>query len=111
MQENKENLKFKEERKDSLESMKNCQDGETEPESLKELRFISGELGKQIKRQWDRKESKEEIKIKGEMFRNIYERQVRENEKAVKGKHQQLNGTEDTKQRFLEKAKIVKQKL
>ena len=75
------------------------------------MRFIRGELGKQIKKQWDRKESKEEIKIKGEMFRNIYERQVRENETAVKGKLQQSNDTKETKQRFLEKAKIVKQKL
>ena len=50
----------------------------TEQESLKELRFLSSELGKQIKKQWDRKESKEEINIKGEMFRNVYERQVRE---------------------------------
>ena len=45
------------------------------------------------------------------MFRNIYERQVRENVTAVKGKLQQSNGTKETKQRFLEKAKIVKQKL
>ena len=112
MQENnKKILKFQEERKDSLELMKNCQDGETESENLKELRLLSGQLGKQIKKQWDRKESKEEINIKGEMFRNIYERQVRENETAVKGKLQQSNGTKMTKQRFLEKAKIVKQKL
>ena len=108
---NKKILKFQEERKDSLELMKNCQEDETEPENLEELRFISSELGKQIKKQWDRKESKEEIKIKGEMFRNIYERHVRENETAVKGKHQQSNGIKETKQRFLEKAKIVKQKL
>ena len=52
--------------------MKNCQDGETEPENLKEFRFLSGEFGKQIKKHWYRKESKEEINIKGEMFRNIY---------------------------------------
>ena len=45
------------------------------------------------------------------MFRNVYERQVRENETAVKGKLQQSNGIKETKQRFLEKAKIVKQKL
>ena len=100
MQENKKKiLKFQEERKDNLELMKNGQDGETEPENLKELRFISGEFGKQIKKQWDRKESKEEIKIKGEMFRNIYERQVRENKTAVKGKLQQSNGTMETKQK------------
>ena len=80
-------------------------------ENLKELRFLSGELDNQIKKQWDRKESKEEINIKGEMFRNVYERQVRENETAVKGKLQQSNGTKETKKRFLEKAKIVKQKL
>ena len=80
-------------------------------ENLKELRFLSGELDKQIKKQWDRKESKEEINIKEEMFRNVYERQVRENETAVKGKLQQSNGIKETKQRFLEKAKIVKQKL
>ena len=80
-------------------------------ENLKELRFLSGELDIQIKKQWDRKESKKEINIKGEMFRNVYERQVRENEMAVKGKLQQSNGTKETKQRFLEKAKIVKQKL
>ena len=80
-------------------------------ENLKELRFLSGELDIQIKKQWDRKESKEEINIKGEMFRIVYERQVRENEMAVKGKLQQSNGTKETKQRFLEKAKIVKQKL
>ena len=112
MQENnKKILKFQEQRKNSLELMKNFQDDKTEPENLKELRFIRGELGKQIKKQWDRKESKEEIKIKGEMFRIIYERQVRENETAVKGKLQQSNDTKETKQRFLEKAKIVKQKL
>ena len=80
-------------------------------ENLKELRFLRGELDKQIKKQWDRKESKEEINIKEEIFRNVYERQVRENETAVKGKLQQSNGTKETKQRFLEKAKIVKQKL
>ena len=80
-------------------------------ENLKELRFLSGELDKQIKKQWDRKESKKEINIKEEMFRNVYEKQVRENETAVKGKLQQSNGTKETKQRFLEKAKIVKQKL
>ena len=35
MQENnKKILKFQEERKDSQELMKNCQDGETEPENL-----------------------------------------------------------------------------
>ena len=45
------------------------------------------------------------------MFRNIYERQVRENETAVKGKLQQSNGTKETKQSFLEKAKIVTLKL
>ena len=84
--------------------MKNCQDGETEPKNLNEL-FFSGEVGKQIKKQWDRKESKEEMNIKGEMFRNIYERQVRENETAEKGKLQQSNGTQETKQRFLEKSK------
>ena len=91
MQENnKKIIKFQEERKDSLEFMKNCQDGETEPENhKKKLRFLSGELGKQIKKQWDRKESKEEINIEGEMFRNVYERHVRENEAAVKGKLQQ----------------------
>ena len=77
--------------------MKNCQDGETEPENLKELRFLSGELGKQIKKQWDRKESKEEINIEGKMFRYVYERQVRENETAVKGKLQQSNATKETK--------------
>ena len=54
---------------------------------------------------------KEEINIKGEMFRDIYERRVRENETAVKGKLQQSNGTKGTKPRFLEKAKVVKQKL
>ena len=107
---NKKILKFQEERKDSLELMKNCQDGKTETENIKELRF-NVELGKQIKKQWDRKESKEKLNIKGEMFRNIYKRQVRENETAVKGKLQQSNGTKETKQRFLEKAKIVKQKL
>ena len=80
-------------------------------ENLKELRFLSGELDKQIKKQWDRKESKKDINIKEEMFRNVYERQVRENETAVKGKLQQSNGTKETKQRFLEKAKIVKRKL
>ena len=80
-------------------------------ENVKELRFLSGELDKQIKKQWDRKESKEEINVKEEMFRNVYERQVRENETAVKGKLQQSNGTKESKQRFLEKAKIVKQKL
>ena len=101
---NKKILKFQEERKDSLELMENCHHGETEPENLKELE-------KQIEKQWDRKESKEEINIKGELFRNIYDRQVRENETAVKGKLQQSNGTKETKQRFLERAKIVKQKL
>ena len=104
-------LKFQKERKGGLELMKNCQDGKAEPKTHKELRFLSGELGKQIKKPWDRKESKEEIKIKGEMFRNIYERQVRENETAVKGKLQQSNGTKETKQGFLEKAKMVKQRL
>ena len=104
MQENNMNiLKFQEERKDSLELMKNCLDGKSEPKKHKELRFLSGELGKQIKKQWDRKESKEEIKIFGEMFRNIYERQVRENETAVKGKLQQSNGTKEKKQGFLKK--------
>ena len=87
MQENnKKILKFQAERKDSLKLMKNCQNGETEAEHLKKFRFISSELGKEIKKQWDRKESKEEINIKGNMFRNIYERQVKENETAVKGK-------------------------
>ena len=102
---NKKIRKFQEERKNSLELMKNCQDGETEPENLKELRFLSHELGKHIKRQMDRKESKEEIKIKGEMFRNIYERQVRENETAVKGKLHQSNGTKETKKDFWKKQK------
>ena len=60
------------------------------------------------------KDNMDGIKTLGDMFRNIYERHVREKETAVKGttsKHHKSSGTLGVKQIYLQRAKIVKQQL
>ena len=68
--------------------LKNCHSSETKVENVQGLRVIYIKMKEQIQKARNSNENKEGMKTKEDMSRIIYERQAREKEPAVNGKHQ-----------------------